>query len=102
MIKWNQQIYNESNDLLILWADINKESDYDPFHASELLCLTSFRDFKDQMGRASEYSNQTVSPTQVIIRSLKHPTAPPRHCHKVTIEDDFKWNSCESSIAREE
>ena len=102
VIKWNQQIYNESNDLLLLRADINKDSEYNLFHASEILCLTSFREFKDRMDRSSEYSKQTVSPTQVIIRSLKHPSAPPRQCHRVTIVDDFKCCSCESSIAREE
>ena len=67
VIKWNQQIYDESNNLLLLRSKINKDSDKDLYHASEILCLSSFRDFNERMERASEYSKQTVSPTQVII-----------------------------------
>ena len=50
----------------------------------------------------SEYSKQTISPTQVIIQSLKHPTVPPRQCHKTTSSDNFRCYSCESSLTREE
>ena len=52
--------------------------------------------------RSSEYSKQTVSSTQVIIRSLKDSSAPPRQCHRTTVEDNFKCYSCKSSIVREE
>ena len=37
------------------------------------------------MQRASEYDKQTISPTQVIILSLKHPTAPPNNVIKQTV-----------------
>ena len=67
VIKCNQQIYNECNDLLLLQSKINKDSDPNLYHASEILCLSSYREFNERMERASEYSKQTVSPTQVII-----------------------------------
>ena len=70
VIKWNQQIYDEYNDLSLLQASMNKESDTDLYHASELLCLASFRDFKDKMERSSEYSKQMVANKKVYSRSI--------------------------------
>ena len=92
-VRWNQQIYDESNDLALLHQKINKESEPHSYLASELRCLNSFRDFQDRMNKSSDYSKQTISPTRVIIRSLKHPTAPPRQCQKASTSENFKCYS---------
>ena len=102
IVKWNQLIYNENNDLSVLRSSINKDSDPHLYHASEVLCLRSFRDFKERMENASYYSKQITSQTCVTIRSLKHPSAPPRDCFRKDVNGYFTCNTCSSSIAREE
>ena len=72
IVKWNQLIYNENNDLLVLRSSINKDSDPHLYHASEVLCLRSFRDFKERMENASYYSKQITLQTCVTIWSTSN------------------------------
>ena len=67
-----------------------------------MLCLNSFKQFKDRMERAKLYSKQMTTTTNATIRSLTHPSAPCRECYRDSINDYFTCLTCESSIAREE
>ena len=102
IVKWNQQMYDENNDLILLRAQINKDTNPHLYKASELLCLNSFKQFKDRMEKAKLYSKQMTTPLNATIRSLAHPSAPCRQCYRDNINDYFTCLTCESSIAREE
>ena len=56
IVKWNQQMYDENNDLILLRAQINKDTNPHLYKASELLCLNSFKQFKGRMEKAKLYT----------------------------------------------
>ena len=95
-------MYEENNDLTLLRAKINKDTNPHLYRASELLCLNSFKQFKDRTEKAKLYSKQMTTPLNATIRSLAHPSAPCRQCYCDSINDYFTCLTCESSIAREE
>ena len=97
-----KKLYDENNNLSVLRSKIDRVQDPHLHRAREVLCLTSFLEFKDWMEKATYYSKQMSSTTNVTIRSLKHPSAPQRECYRTGDDDYFKCCSCESSIAREE
>ena len=102
VVTWNQRIYDENNDLIVIRSKINKESNPHLYHASEILCLTSFKQFQERMEKAKLYSKQMTTQMNATIRSLSHPSAPCRQCYRNNINDFFTCLTCESSIAREE
>ena len=102
VIRWNQQMYDENNDLILLRSKINKETNPHLYRASEMLCLNSFKQFQERMERAKLYSKQMTTQTNATIRSLTHPSAPCRQCYRNNINEYFTCLTCESSIAREE
>ena len=57
VVKWNQQIYDENNDLIVIRSKINKESIPHLYRASEMLCLNLFKHFQECM----EKENCTVN-----------------------------------------
>ena len=95
-------MYDENNDLILLRSKINKDTNPYLYKASEMLCLSSFKQFQDRMEKAKLYSKQMTTPTNATIRSLMHPTAPCRQCYRENINEYFTGLTCESSIAREE
>ena len=72
IINWNQQIYNENNDLIVLRSKINKKSNPYLYQANEMLCSSSFKQFQECMEKAKLYSKQLKTGTNAIIRSLTH------------------------------
>ena len=105
IVKWNQQMYDENNNLILLRSKINIETDSHLYRASEMLCLNSLKQFQERMEKAKLCSKQMSTPLNATIRSLTHPSTPCQQCYCKNINDYFTCLTCltcESSIAREE
>ena len=102
ILQWNQQKYNEENDMKLLRFKINKQQDPHLLHTSEVLCGTTFKSFKDQIEQAIDYSQQIKSSTNTTNYSLKYPTMPPREYYQSSDNKYLKCSACESSKFQKE
>jgi len=99
---WNSILYNESIQLDVLRGKINIEHEPSLYEASSTLCLSTFKKFKIRYEGAKDYTKQVLSINCVAIKSLKHPDAPARMCHRRSPNDTFTCKTCEVTIAHEE
>ena len=76
IIKWNQQIYDESNDLILLRSKINNKTNRHLYRASKMLYLNSFKKFQERIEKAKLYSKQMATQTNTTFRSLTHLSIP--------------------------
>ena len=99
---WNSVLYNESIQLDVLRGKINKQYEPSLHEACSTLCLNTFKRFKCRMEEAKNYVKQVLSLNCVCIKSLRHPDAPARLCHRKSLNHPFTCKTCEITIAYEE
>ena len=95
-------MYNESLQLDVLRGKINIEYEPSLYEACSTLCLRTFEKFKVRFEEAKDYAKQVQSINCVAIKSLKHPDAPARMCHRISPNHTFTCKTCEVTIAHEE
>jgi len=99
---WNSVLYNESIQLDVLRGKINIENEPSLYEACSTLCLHTFNKFKKRLFDARDYTKQVLSINCVAIKSLKHPSAPARMCHRKSPSEPFTCKTCEVTIAHEQ
>ena len=70
---------------------MNKESNPHLYQASEMLCLSSFKQFQERMGKAKLCSKQLTTETNATIRSLI--------IHQLHVGNDTEGTSMNISLA---
>ena len=96
---WNSVLYSESIQLDVIRRKIN--NDYEPslYVACSTLYLNTFQRFKTRLEHSKNYVKQVQSINCIYIKSLKHPDAPARLCHRKSTNHPFTCKTCEVTIA---
>ena len=72
------------------------------YEACSTLCLNSFHQFKVRLEEANDYVKQVQNITYASVKSLKHPDAPARLCHRKSSNHPITYKTGEVTIAYEE
>ena len=99
---WNSVLYNESIQLDVLRGKINKQHEPSLYEACSTLCSNTFKRFRIRIEEAKNYIKQVQSINCVCIKSLRHPDAPARLCHRKSLNHPFTCKACEVTIAYDE
>jgi len=99
--KWNEEIYHHNIKMRHLENKLEKNTIEALEDACSCLCLKTYQRYESQIKRIDDYEVIKTSPTQIDVKSKKHPTAPVRQCFYDNQSRSYICGTCEISCAFE-
>ena len=78
--KWNEEIYHHNIKMHHLENKLDNNTIEALEDACSCLCLKTYQRYESQIKQIDDYEVIKTSPTQIDVKSKKHPTAPVRQC----------------------